>query len=131
MTIDDITGSWHKYVLSPTGKSLTIYTERGTFQFCDIRAINILPASDVEQGDPEKEIYQASAYTKLESHHRASQNSLESYGVTVEVGPPTLLLRLTSESRHLKNLLGFFIDGDYFSVTLICQQLIIEEVNIQ
>jgi len=127
MNVDDLIGSWNEYILSPTGKSLKIYTERGWFHFLGIKTINLEPAMDLEQSDLDKEIYQVSTYKSLAKNYRVSQSSLENYGTTVEAGPPTLRARLTRESKELKGLLGFFIGGDYFSATLICREILVEK----
>lgn len=121
-------GLWRGYTLSSDGKELTIQTEIYKIKFNKIVCMSLRPASHVEQQDTDKEIRQAIHYKLLE--YRTTPHSIlaENYGTTIEIGPLYLPLRLSGDTKQLRGLEGYHIEGDYFAVTLICDEIIISKL---
>lgn len=126
-TIASCIGSWKGYTLSGDGKRLMIQTEKCELHFDKIVCMSLRPASHVEQLDIDKEFRQAVCYKLLENRVVPHPILAESYGITVEIGPAYLPLRLSGEAKQLRELKGFHIEGDYFAVTLICRDFTISE----
>ncbi len=125
MDISSIIGTlWKGYKFSSDGKQFNFQTEQYTLQFEGIIAIALRPASIVEQEDPDKEVQVAVQY-RVAEHLVAPRRILaESYGSTVEVGPPYLPLRLSGELSQLRKFKAFHISASPLDVTLVCRTLI-------
>jgi len=123
LDISFLLGQWISYELSSDGKRFTLHHQNYDALFDSIVCINLCPASHAEQQDDDKEIDSATSCSVVEAIVSPLPANPKRLGNTYEVGPPSLKVRWTAYNDKPEAFHAFFIDADYFSVTLVCRSV--------